>query len=96
MAVFVPSAAPVHADGGDYKLDFTAAAPNTYDPSIGGGAYNDRTVGVDKDIVESLEGGDFKCGDTVTYLTEIDRDGYIGDLGPTETVRMQFSFLMVL
>jgi hypothetical protein len=25
-------------------------------------------VGVDKDIVESLEGGDFKCGDIVTFV----------------------------
>jgi hypothetical protein len=59
------------AAGGDFSLDFTAAAPLTYDHTTGGGAYNDRTVGRDKDIVESLEGGDFACGDIVTYLTQV-------------------------
>ena len=49
------------ADGGDFSLDFTAAAPLTYDHTTGGGAYNERDVGRDKDIVESLEGGDFAC-----------------------------------
>ena len=37
--------------------------------SLGGGAYNDRTI--NKDVVESLEGGNFACGDTVTFLTRI-------------------------
>jgi hypothetical protein len=32
------------ADGGDFALDFTAAAPLTYNHATGGGAYNDRTV----------------------------------------------------
>ena len=59
------------AAGGDFSLDFTAAAPLTYNHLFGGGAYDDRTVGRDKDIVESLEGGDFTCGDIVTYLTQI-------------------------
>ena len=59
------------AAGGDFSLDFTAAAPLTYNHATGGGAYNDRTVGRDKDIVESLEGGDFACQDIVTYLTQI-------------------------
>lgn len=94
LVVVAPQAAPVQAHGGDYKLDFTAAAPNTYDHSTGGGAYDDRTVGVNKDIVESLEGGDFKCGDTVTYLTRISRSGTLGAPGHRETLRMQFSFLM--
>ena len=49
----------------DISLDFTAAAPLTYDHSTGGGAYNNRTVGRAKDIVESLEGSDFRCGDIV-------------------------------
>ena len=39
----------------DISLDFTAAAPLTYDHSTGGGAYDNRTVGRAKDIVESLE-----------------------------------------
>jgi len=59
------------AAGGDFSLDFTAAAPFTYDHDIGGGTFDDRTVGKNKDIVESLEGGDFDCGDLVSFLTRI-------------------------
>ena len=65
-------AAPAFAARGDFtRLDFTAAAPFTYDHDTGGGAYNDRTVGVTKDIVESLEGGNFQCGELVTFLMAI-------------------------
>ncbi len=63
LVVVPPRAA---ADGGDFSLDFIAAEPYSYDHAVGGGAYDDRTIGVD--VVESLEGGDFVCGDTVTYL----------------------------
>ena len=71
MASFVVVAPRVQADGGDFSLDFVASAPETYNHATGGGAFDDRTVGVNKDIVESLEGGDFTCGDTVTYLLRI-------------------------
>ena len=57
------------AGRGDFSLDFTAAEPTSYNHSVGGGAYNDRTI--NKDVVESLEGGNFACGDTVTFLTRI-------------------------
>lgn len=83
-------AAPVHADGGDFSLDFTAAAPYTYDHSTGGGAFNDRTVGVTSDIVESLEGGDFRCGDIVTYLTQIVVDA--GAAG-AQIIEIDYEFL---
>lgn len=77
------------ADGGDFGMDFTAAAPLTYDHSTGGGAYNDRSVGVDKDIVESLEGSDFACGDIVTFLKQITvDDGAVG----AQTVRERYEF----
>lgn len=49
-------------------LDFCGAAPFTYDHATGGGAYNDRSIGRWKDVVESLEGGDFKCGDYASYF----------------------------
>lgn len=62
---------PVWADGGDFSLDFIAAAPFTYDHDTGGGAYDDRTIGKNKDVVESLEGGDFACGDKVTHFVQI-------------------------
>jgi len=55
----------------DISIDFTAAAPLTYDHSTGGGAYDNRSVGRAKDIVESLEGSDFRCGDIVTFLTRV-------------------------
>lgn len=62
-----------------FQLDFTAAAPLTYNHDTGGGAFDNRDVGRNKDIVESLEGGDFTCGDLVTYLTQITVDaGVIG------------------
>ena len=50
--------APAFAGGRDFAVDFIAAAPLSYDHGTGGGAYNDRSIGRDKDVVESLEGGD--------------------------------------
>jgi hypothetical protein len=78
-----------YADGGDFSMDFTAAAPFSYDHDTGGGAYNDRTVGRFNDIVESLEGGDYACRDIVTFLTQITVDG--GAQG-TQAVRLNFEF----
>ena len=82
----IPSAL---AAGGDFSLDFVAAAPLTYNHATGGGSYNQRVVGRDKDIVESLEGGDFACGDTVTFLTQIRVNA--GAVG-TQTIRLNFQF----
>jgi hypothetical protein len=77
------------AGGGDFSLDFTAAAPLTYDHDTGGGTYDQRVVGRDKDIVESLEGGDFACGDTVSFLTQIRvAAGAVG----AQTIRLRFEF----
>ena len=70
-------------DGGDFSLDFVAAAPETYDHNVGGGAYDNRDVGNADDVVESLEGGDFACGDIVTYLTHIE----VGDTSPPDLVQ---------
>ena len=66
------------AAGGDFSIDFTAAAPETYDHSIGGGAFDDRTVGKANDVVESLEGGSFACGDIVSFLAAVTVDGTLG------------------
>ena len=41
------------AAGGDFSLDFTAAAPLTYNHATGGGLYNLRAVGNNKDIANS-------------------------------------------
>lgn len=78
------------AEGGDFSIDLTAAAPFTYDHTTGGGAFNDRTVGKDDDIVESLEGSDFTCGDTVTYLTKVMVDA--GAVG-AQTIELDYEFL---
>ena len=59
------------ADGGDFSLDFAASAPFTYDHTVGGGAFDDGTIGKDKDVVESLEAGNFQCGQVVSYLMQI-------------------------
>jgi hypothetical protein len=77
------------AAGGDFSLDHTAAAPLTYDHSTGGGTYDAREVGRNKDIVESLEGGDFACGDTVTFLTQIVVDA--GAVG-AQNIRLRYEF----
>ncbi len=76
--------------GGDFSLDFVASAPLTYNHQTGGGFYDDRTIGRDKDVVESLEGGDFSCGDYVTYLTKITVSATaIG----SQTIELDYSFL---
>ncbi len=93
VAVGPPTNA-VHAASGDFSIDLVAAAPESYNHLTGGGAYDDRTVGVDKDIVESLEGGDYACGDIVTYFTQVVVDDVqsADDDGP-QTIEMDFSFL---
>lgn len=77
------------AGGGDFSLDFTAAAPLTYNHATGGGTYDLRDVGRDKDIVESLEGGDFACGETVTFLTQI---VVSASAQGSQTIRVRFEF----
>jgi uncharacterized repeat protein (TIGR01451 family) len=68
LACLVPGSA--FAEGGDFaNFNWSAADPYSYDHDTGGGAFNDATKNFD--IVESLEGGDFACGDIVTYLVEI-------------------------
>ena len=56
------------------SIDWIAANPYSYNHLTGGGAYDFRNIGLDADVVESLEGGDFACGDIVTYLAEITID----------------------
>ena len=63
-----PLIGPAAADGGDFRIDFAAAAPQTYEHSTGGGAFNDGTIGRSADIVKSLGRGELVCGDIVTFL----------------------------
>jgi len=78
----------VLADEGDYSIDWIAANPYSYNHLVGGGAYDDRTIGLDGDVVESLEGADFACGDIVTYLAFITIDDPTG----TETIELTTRF----
>ena len=81
------SAAQASADAGDFSIDFAAAAPSSYDHSTGGGAFDDRTINVD--VVESLNGGDFACGDIVTFLPRVTVDaGAAND----QSIRMDLEF----
>ncbi len=88
LACFVPKGL---ADGGDFSLDFAAAAPFTYNHATGGGAWNDGTIGKSADVVESLEGSDFACGDIVTHLLEISVDDQT--TATNQTIELDFSFL---
>ena len=80
------------AVGGDFaSTDFAAAAPFTYDHSTGGGAYNDRTVGDFQDVTESLEGGEFACGDIVSFLAKVVVEAVPVD--PNQTIEFDYKFL---
>ena len=78
--------------GGEFAINFASAAPFTYNHKTDGGAFNDGSAGKNNDVVESLEGGDFSCQDTVTYLAEI----VIGSGLPTGndyTIELDLDFL---
>jgi hypothetical protein len=87
-SVISPDTQGALADGGDYTIDWVAAAPFTYDHLIGGGAFDDRTIGKTADVVESLQGGDFACVDIVTYLAQIEIDNPAG----VETIELTTRF----
>jgi len=87
--------APAQAASGDFSLNLAAAAPYSYDHLQGGGAFDDATKGTNADVVESLEAGDFSCGDTVTYLTQVTvaDTARAGTDGP-QTIEIDYQFLM--
>ncbi|MEZ5335495.1 MAG: hypothetical protein R2741_09765 [Methanolobus sp.] len=96
MFILASFATVSSAETGDFSIDFVAAAPESYNHLTGGGAYDDRTIGVDDDVVESLEGGDYNCGDIVTFFAVVNVDGNLNsplDDDP-QTIEMDFSFLM--
>jgi uncharacterized repeat protein (TIGR01451 family) len=88
----VPAAAAL--DGGDVSLDFVAAGPFTYNHATGLGSppqfgYDNRTISKTNGVVESLEAGDFRCGDLVTFFTQIVIDGGASAGG---TIEIDYSF----
>jgi plastocyanin len=75
MTALSAMATPAFADGGDFSTDFIAAGPFTYNHDTGvGGEYADRTISKTDGVVESLEGGDFECGDKVVYFAAVTVD----------------------
>jgi uncharacterized repeat protein (TIGR01451 family)/LPXTG-motif cell wall-anchored protein len=85
-AMFGWAAPPAAAAAGDFSVDFIAAEPTTYDHGTGaGGVYGSRTIGTE--VVESLEGGDFACGDIVVFFAAIEVDA-----GATEVHTTEFDF----
>ncbi|AAM31034.1 hypothetical protein MM_1338 [Methanosarcina mazei Go1] len=93
MSNATPFVQVASAAAGDFSIDFIAAAPESYNHLTGGGAYDNRTIGVGKDVVESLQGGDFSCGDIVTFfaLVTVD-DTPKADNDEPQTIEMNFSF----
>ena len=90
------SAAPTATGltGGDVSLDYVAAGPFTYDHSTGVGTppkfgYDQRTISKSNGVVESLEAGDFECGDYVTFFTQVSIDP---DAAGSGTVELDYSF----
>jgi LPXTG-motif cell wall-anchored protein len=85
FAYLAPSGASAAPPAAGYSVDFAAARPDTYDHSTGGGVFDD---GGNSYVVESLEGGDFSCGDLVSYLTEVTRTGGSG----ADTIQLNYEF----
>jgi uncharacterized repeat protein (TIGR01451 family) len=90
-----PEAAPVAGlEGGDVSLDFVAAGPFTYNHATGLGTppqfgYDTRTISKTNGVVESLEGGDFECGDLVTFFVQVQ---VAGDAAGSGAVELDMSF----
>jgi hypothetical protein len=84
-AAVLLAAGPVLASGGDFSINFAAADPTTYNHSTGGGSWSDG-------FVTSLEGGDFRAGDIVSWLALVTvRSGADGP----QTIQLDFSFAAV-
>ena len=94
-AIAAPAAPPGGSlEGGDIDLDFIAAGPFTYNHATGLGTYpqfgyNDRNISKSNGVVESLEAGDFECGDWVTFFTQIVVDDGAGSSG---TIELDYTF----
>lgn len=91
---FLTSISNVFASTGDFSSDFVAAAPYSYNHLTGGGAFDDRTIGKSADVVESLEAGDFKSYDVVTFFHQIKvADAPTKSNDSPQTIEIDYSFL---
>jgi uncharacterized repeat protein (TIGR01451 family) len=94
-ALAAPAAPPAGGlTGGDIGLDFVAAGPFTYNHATGLGSppqfgYDNRTISKTNGVVESLEGGDFECGDLVTFFVQV---VVAGDAAGSGSVELDMSF----
>lgn len=87
---------PVRADGGDFRLDFIAAAPETYvhqgpgeGNETGPGALQFDARDINTHVRESLEAEDFACGDRVVFFTQVTVDD--GASG-TQSIDLNYDF----
>lgn len=78
------AAATSAPDGGDFSINWLASEPFSYDHNTGGGVYS---TGARDTTVESLNGGDFLCGDLVSYLAAVTVD----DSNATDASTLQFT-----
>ena len=83
-AADVDAAATTAPDGGDFSIDWAASQPASYSHVTGGGVY---ATGSNATTVESLNAGDFACGDIVSYLAAITVD----DSNATDASTLQFT-----
>ncbi len=81
----VSAAAVTGPNGGDVTVDWLAAGPYTYNhktaqPIVPTFGYNNRTIDKSTGVVESLEGGDYECGDLVVFFGGlfVDTDAPVG------------------
>ncbi|MGH2591193.1 MAG: DUF7507 domain-containing protein, partial [Actinomycetota bacterium] len=82
-------------NGSDVSVDLVAAGPFTYDHDTLAGSgnlprYGSRTISKTNGVVESLEGGDFACGDLVLFFGRVEIDG---SATGSATVELDMSFL---
>jgi hypothetical protein len=98
LAVVVPVSltATTRADGGDFSLDFIAAAPETY-VHQGAGEGNETSAGalqydardINTHVRESLEAEDFNCSDRVIFFTQVTVDDRASG---TQSIDLHYDF----
>jgi uncharacterized repeat protein (TIGR01451 family) len=88
-------APPSPSTGANISTDLVAAGPFTYNHTTLAGTgpnlpwYDSRTISKTAGVVESLEGGDFKCGDLVLFFVKVEVTGGSG----SRDVALDLSFL---
>lgn len=95
IGVLVANPFSSSADGGDFQLDFIAAADDDYDHlttpanevAPGGLQYDSRAINTH--VVEQLEAEDFACGDTIVFFTEVTTNA--GASG-TQSIEITYDF----